>query len=436
MKPRTANQREVVALSAALPGLTEKQKHEARMAYGKIYVTKTSAWCSTCSKEWECDLYESNAKRVRCPYCGAYHLMEKSSKKRKFNEAYYFALIRVVKGWQVVRSFLCEKTTYRGEHSAFCVREAFQVWMKPEERRVVIGRRTRPFSQNWLDRWDWSSAMEIRQDHARFDLEGWFGSGTQLLPVIKRAGLKKLRQDIPYMTQIEKAMNDFRAEVLIKNEQWSMFRELNVRGLSAEEWSSIRICIRHKYIIKDARMWRDMHRLMRSLHIDTRNPKYICPDDLNHMHDEVLAKVEAKRAREYAERQRRLEEERREQEAKEEAFCEDVEANQKYRDRVGKWLGLVVTSGDIELKPLQNIRDFFDEGKELCHCVFRNEYYDDASCLIIGARVKGDRTETIELNLKTWTIEQCRGKNNGQSKYHDQIYQLMTENINKFKRVI
>lgn len=428
MKPKTANQKEVMALTAKLRPMTEKQKAEARMAYGKIFIGRTSAWCSTCAKEWECDLYESNVKQMRCPFCGAYHDAVRSSKKRVFKETYYFAIIRVVRDWQVVRTYLCEKTSYKGEQAYFLANEAFQVWMKPEEKRVIVGRKTRPFSQYWLDRWDWSSPMELRKDHDRFDLEGWFGTGTQLLPIIKRAGLKRLRKDTSYLGQLEKAMNDYRAEVLLKNGQVDMFK-LVARGTLclADMWQSIRICIRHKYIIKDAVMWRDMFRMLSECGYDVRNPKYICPANLIEMHDWALARLQAKRARDEA---------RREAQRRAEAIkdCNDEKMIAEYQQRVGRWLGIVVKSGYIELKPLQDIWDFKHEGDALNHCVFTNGYYKDEDCLIIGARVKGERTETIELNTKTWNIIQCRGNRNQDSEYHNQIYQLMEDNINQFRR--
>ena len=84
------------------------------------------------------------------------------------------------------------------------------------------------------------------------------------------------------------------------------------------------------------------------------------------------------------------------------------------------------------LKPLQTVEDFKQEGDELRHCVFSNKYYEKKDILIIGAKVNGKRTETIELNLKSRKILQCRAKCNGVSARHEDILSLMEQNIQKY----
>ena len=116
-----------------------------------------------------------------------------------------------------------------------------------------------------------------------------------------------------------------------------------------------------------------------------------------------------------------------------EKLSEDGKTNVAYLEKMGKVLGVMVRYKDITLKPLQNIRDFFEEGSTLHHCVFRNKYYQHQDCLIIGARVKGKRTETIEIDTKEWKIVQCRGKHNQSSEHHTRIVKLMNKNMNKFK---
>lgn len=54
-------------------------------------------------------------------------------------------------------------------------------------------------------------------------------------------------------------------------------------------------------------------------------------------------------------------------------------------------------------------------------------------CLILGAKVNGERTETIEVNLKDFSVSQCRGKNNMDSPYHKRIMSLMSCNLGRLK---
>lgn len=194
-------------------------------------------------------------------------------------------------------------------------------------------------------------------------------------------------------------------------------------------WESIRIALRHRYHtrIRDWGMYFDYIKLLRKNGKDLHNPHYICPQSLKAAHDEIL-KIEERR-------QDRVRRERERQEAIRlaEKLSEDGKTNVEYIERMGKVLGVIVKSKDITLKPLQNIQEFFDEGSTLNHCVFRNGYYRHKDCLIIGARVKGKRTETIEVDMKEWKIVQCRGKHNQPSKYHTQIMRLMNANMNKFK---
>lgn len=98
-------------------------------------------------------------------------------------------------------------------------------------------------------------------------------------------------------------------------------------------------------------------------------------------------------------------------------------------------LGVVVKVGDIELKPLQSIQEFYEEGKAMHHCVFTNKYYEQKDTLILSAKVNGERTETVEVNTQTWKIRQCRAIHNGQSKYHDDIMNVVEKNMNAFRRL-
>ena len=89
-------------------------------------------------------------------------------------------------------------------------------------------------------------------------------------------------------------------------------------------------------------------------------------------------------------------------------------------------------------KWLKSGRPYFSGGmgEALRHCVYRNEYYKKDGVLVIGARVKNKRMETIELDIKSGTILQCRGKCNKNSSHHQEIYNLMQNNIQKFIRVL
>ena len=46
---------------------------------------------------------------------------------------------------------------------------------------------------------------------------------------------------------------------------------------------------------------------------------------------------------------------------------------------------------------------------------------------------QGNRLETVEVNMKTWSIVQSRGLLNDPSERHDEIIELVKENMYKLK---
>ena len=66
-----------------------------------------------------------------------------------------------------------------------------------------------------------------------------------------------------------------------------------------------------------------------------------------------------------------------------------------------------------------------DEGAELHHCLFSNEYYLKENSLILSATIEGKRIETIEVSLDTLQVIQSRGVCNQNSPYHEQIVNLV-----------
>ena len=108
----------------------------------------------------------------------------------------------------------------------------------------------------------------------------------------------------------------------------------------------------------------------------------------------------------------------------------------EFEERFKKFFDLEFASGELNIQPLKSIDEFKEEGDELKHCVFTNEYYLKVNSLILSARVSGVRTETIEINLKTFKIMQSRGLNNKSTQYHNQIVELVKNNISKIKKTM
>lgn len=239
-----------------------------------------------------------------------------------------------------------------------------------------------------------------------------------VIPEIKRNGFSGNFHGIDPNSFFCAILSNNKIESLLKMGQIELFREA-VRSTSVLEfWQSMLICQRHGYIVKDGENWRDMMCLLKRLGKDTHSPRYIMPADIKVAHDHWLRKVQ------FVEKKEKLERELREAAQKEIAF----------RELKGKFFGVVVTDNEITIKVLESVREHIIEGTELHHCVGQCNYAMRSNSLILSATVNGERTETIEINLDTMTIQQCRGLQNQPSEYHDRIVNLMKNNIHQIMK--
>lgn len=432
--------REIERLSASLPSLTKAQKWEAQQVLGTAWIGAKKGWCDVCAREFESDLWNTKKKHTVCPHCGAKLAVKKSPNKRKETTKYYWHIITVAGDWQVVRTFLCTREARRVDmfgtevlnpsEVRICVTEVFQRFFMKEQRSMIIGLGLRGMSY-YSDMWKWDSGWKIRKYQNAYAIWGWYSKDQQLLPILRHRGLKRMNTECSPYEQIESVFCDEKAEILLKRKANKLFAAFINRNSSKihSHWLTIRVALRHNYKPNDVGMWLDLLDLLRANGKDLHNPHYICPTNLKKAHDEQHA------IRERALEKQRVERERVKARQLADKLSEDGKTNLEYIERMGAFLGVTLKLGNVTLQPLQNIREFFEEGSELCHCVFTNNYFKHPDCLIIGARVDGKRTETIEIDTKNWKIVQCRGKHNQPSKYHDRILNLMNRNMDKFRRV-
>lgn len=63
-------------------------------------------------------------------------------------------------------------------------------------------------------------------------------------------------------------------------------------------------------------------------------------------------------------------------------------------------LGIAFTDGTIEVRVLESVQEYLEEGQALRHCVFAANYYLKENSLILSASIEGRRIETIEGRLR------------------------------------
>ena len=183
-------------------------------------------------------------------------------------------------------------------------------------------------------------------------------------------------------------------------------------------WASVKICIRNGYIIKDGSMWCDMIDLLRHLGKDTNSPKYVCPSDLQIEHDKLVQKRNLQKERELLSERRQ----------------EAAQHEKKYRTLKGRLFGIVITDGTLNIRVLESVAEFAEEGTAMHHCVWANDYYLKKHSLILSATIDGVRIETIEVSLKTFKVVQSRGVCNSNTEYHDRIIDLVDSNMNLIRK--
>ncbi len=269
----------------------------------------------------------------------------------------------------------------------------------------------------------WNGDMEIRKDTYRKKYDIYpdaIHPESRFTPLIKRYGIDHKLRGITLRQAINHVPDSPRAETLIKAKQYSLLRfsVYSSDGPIYQHWPSIKICMRNKYVVKDAQMWLDYLDLLAHFRKDLRNAHYVCPADLKQEHDRLVAKKRLAQEREHNEKKRK----------------KAIEAERIFKELKAKFFGICFSDKELKIQVIESVEDFITEGDTLRHCVFTNEYYLKPNSLVLSARIGDKRIETIEINLETLQVVQSRGLCNKNTEYHDRILSLVNKNINLIRR--
>lgn len=421
----------MVALSEKLKPVTEAQKRWAKKNCfdHNAYMEAGWLWCTECGKYWM-DIDAKDGDKTICPYCQAKLEVKKSRKKRENIET-YMTIVDRVEEFQVLRHVHVRRVraTYNGGETWYSMMEVCQQWLSAGNKELVIAK---PINMRGTA-WNWSEKMTLKGDGyglygPKYDINGYVYPRVKLLPQLVRNGLGKDFHDITPATLVRRLLNnDPWPEILLKNSQFSLLKHWFGRGGYIRQTWAIKICNRNHYIVKDASLWTDYLDLLDYFHLDTHNAHYVCPKNLKAEHERLLKRKEKLEA----ERRRRMLEEKK---------LEDMEKMKrnihKFMDHIRPFLDLEIRDSDLVIRPLESISQFYAEGKAMHHCVYRLEYYNRPECLILSARVGGERMETLEVSLDTFEIIQSRAVCNGTSEYHDRIIRLMKDNMWQIRKRI
>lgn len=218
------------------------------------------------------------------------------------------------------------------------------------------------------------------------------------------------------LIELSKALADPRMETILKHSYRNFHFLMKSRTLTDAIWSAYKITIRRKFNIRNFEMWYDLVKEMEFIGMDYRNPKYVCTRAYRKLHDEVVEKANRKR-----EKEKQIADEKRRKEA--------MEKNKAIVDeRISRYGDLSISNGNLHSVVMITYDDYQAEGTAMHHCV--GGYFTYSNSLILSIRDnEGNRIETVEINLNTFNIVQSRGVCNKATSHHQEIIDLVKENM-------
>ena len=417
MKPRNKFEQAVLAQSKHLRPITKAQRQWAFRECIDHYayrLPKGKTTCMDCGHSWQ--MIEPT-ERCTCPQCGA-DLEVITTRARKLKQRQYFTVMTTSGGYQVLRMYLLIAGMEKGYQATSSVMEIGQYWWDERGRQSIVAvQRT---MGHYIDSFAYYSPMAIRRDNEAYH----FVARCPLCPkvklsdTLKRNGFEGKCYGIAPTSLIPALLTDSRAETLLKagrNEHLAYFLS-RPRNWDAY-WPAYKITLRRSYDITDIALWCDYVDMLRRLGKDAHNAHFVCPEDLLQAHDTAQRKLQAQREKE-AEAQRRQ---------------KAIENEERFQALKAPFFGIAFTDGTIQVRVLESVQEYIEEGQALHHCVFSNEYHLKEKSLILSARIKGKRIETIEVSLETMEVLQCRGLMNQNTEYHERIIELVHQNIKQIQ---
>ena len=398
------------------------------------------AWCTECGESFPLDAPKGKgAHYVTCPHC-AQRLLVTPTRKRSLYEVGYFQQLDTDGEFQIIRMYEYEYSAKAGRKSWKDMKHVYDLWLTEGfQRRWRFSVPMKMFYYKFQDPFGYGT-LELRNDNCYYrddPARGWYIRGVyprrKVQPWLEKYDIRPPFLGLDIYETVLHLMSGTRNETVWKLRRWDkdLCEYYLKHGYNTERFYR-QLCLAHKHGYKpsDPAMWFDHLQLLAGEKKDTLNPRYIFPADLSAEHQILIDRRERRRQEE--ERRRAELEKIREEKARLERDNADSKTNRRYRARYGQALAVVIKKGDIEISPLQNVQDFFEQGKELHQCVYGSQYYLRPEIICLCVRVAGVRTETVEVFLKERKIGQCRGNHNQNSPRHDEILALATKSMNKF----
>lgn len=378
----------------------------------------------------ECGAQIGVATQKECPVCHAKWTAETKEDTRRWERSYHMEM--EAKGdIQVCRIYRVERFVRMTHEKQYCVWEVERIMYAPDGRRCVFAKGVSTMC-GYYDAFSRWGDLKLRREHGtmtwsainRYNLDIYSWHIRSLTQQWQYKDIPALLEDFKGDTGVLKIIAHPWAETLRKAGHERLFRYLvkGLRLLTKEQIRAINICSRNHYVPKDYSLWLDYLKMLKDLHLDTHNAHYLCPADLMAAHDEMLTRLNRNRDRQRIEK-------------KMQAIGD--EDRQAYVKRMGGLLTVKLTADNLSVHTLQSVDEFADEGIHMHHCVFDLGYYKRPNVMIMSARDgDGHRLATIEYNLASQNIVQCRAACNKVPERDAEIRQLITSHRADFQRLL
>lgn len=405
MKPRTKFDKAVIAQSGHLRPLPTAPRRWAftnTINHYAFRLPKGRTTCMDCGHSW---IMSESADKCKCPNCKA-KLEVKETYTRKCQQKSYFNVITTCGEYQILRIFLLIVEMRKGFKASPAFLEIGQYWIAPNGKTALVAlQRTMGL---YLDCFAFGSPMEIRKDSDTYQhiANQYLYPKIKVIPELKRNGFDGNFHDIHPVSYFSMLLSSPQAETLLKEGNIKMLKYM--AGNTAEVkhfWASYLIAKRHGYEIPDLSTWYDYLRMLERFGRDIRSPKLIAPANLFDAHDEYVEKVNRQRAKERREADRQ----------------KAINDDRKFMELKGRFIGLVFTDNELQIKTLDSVDEYYREGEMQHICVGSSGYFHKVNSLVFSARIDGRIVATVEIDLKTLKVIQCRAACNKESQYQERI---------------
>lgn len=442
MQPKSKNEKIVWELFDKLPDLSNEAKHFAMYHIGgkqtAYFNKKKNAVigrykCTVCGYEWD----GQGSQETTCPHCKQLLKVE-ATKKKKANNYGFFVDAQTCEDWLVMRYYWYDHDVHADGSVSNFFKEVMQLWYDNDGNEVVMANNKAMYPSMVRCPFSLYSGMSIKRPRTKQPYYYGFNIIDTPFDCIYIENLPKQFRYVDWSKwdryDIADVLPYFRKfpmiETLIKMERRDILKELFKNGRLNNPglyFNSIRLAIKNKYqpVMKpkgnELALWFDMLPQLLRLGKDWRNPHYVCPPDMIATHNKYTDIISEMESLEKA-----------------------AKMEKQYKDARKMFFGMDIGNDDIHIQPLESVRDFYNEWKEMKHCVYSCEYFNmqkHPDSLILSART-GDWhnpvkfLETIEIDIRTYSIKQVHGHCNSDSERHQEVIDIVKKNLKIVKKVV